>query len=236
MPAAAQAGRAAPRERPPTRTAPAAVSPSRPTRSRPDRGFRRTLAWGLTASVLLHLALALAWRGAALPAPSPGPDRAASVSPTPGGALQAVSVRRAAPVEVPRRPAPVRAAEDPDLRPPRVSEAGVAAGELERPAPGPAPEGGASGGPGGGVVRPPVPRSVLPEWDAPSEVRGRTVTVRVHVDSAGRPTGLVELVPRTSHEGFNGRLVRKARAMRFAPARDGRGRPVAAWAELTFSF
>lgn len=212
----------------------------RPPRTRPDRGFRRTLAWGLLASVLLHLVVALAWRDAALSPPGAAAEaarsRAASASPAPGAALRAVSVRRAAPVEIPRRPEPVRADEDPDLRPPGVAEAGLESGDLARPASGPASGGSSSGGSGAAVDRPPVPRSVMPEWDAPPAVRGRTVTVRVHVDSAGTPTGPVELLPRTPDEGFNRRLVRKVRTMRFAPARDGRGRPVAAWAELTFSF
>lgn len=213
----------------------------RPTRTRPDRGFRRTLAWGLLASVLLHFALALAWRDAALTPPDPGAEaaserRAASSTPARGGALRAVSVRRAGPVEIPRRPEPVRAGEDPDLDPSAVADAGLETGELARPAPGPGSGGSSSDGSGGAVARPPVPRSVMPEWDAPPAVRGRTITVRVHVDSAGAPTGPVELLPRTPNEGFNRRLVRKVRTMRFAPARDGRGRPVAAWAELTFSF
>ncbi len=212
----------------------------RPPRTRPDRGFRRTLAWGLLASVLLHLVLALAWRDAALTAPGAAAEaaraRAASASPASSGALRAVSVRGVTSVEIPRRPEPVRPDEDPDLRPPAVAGAGLETGDLARPASGPASGERSSGGPGAAVDRPPVPRSVMPEWDAPPSVRGRTVTVRVHVDSAGTPTGAVELLPRTPDEGFNRRLVRKVRTMRFAPARDGRGRPVAAWAELTFSF
>lgn len=210
----------------------------RPTTTRPDRGFRRTLAVGLLISVLVHLAVALAWRSSVLEPPSrPPADRSAVPARTAaGGALRAVSLRRVETTEISRRPEPVEAADEPDVRLPRVAESTLTSGELDRPGTGPAPAEGSSGPAGAPVVRPPVPRSVIPEWDAPASVRGRSVTVRVHVDSAGAATGAVELVPRTPDEDFNRRLVRKVRAMRFRPARDRRGRPVAAWAELTFSF
>lgn len=164
-------------------------------------------------------------------------DRAeADGRPSAGGALRAVALRPSEAARVPPRPDRVEPVEEPEVRMPRTEESALATGDLERPPEGAGAPGGGSGRAGPGVDRPPVPRSVLPEWDAPASVRGSTVTVRVHVDSTGSPTGLVELVPRTPDEAFNRRLVRKVRAMRFSPARDGRGRPVAAWAELTFEF
>lgn len=213
------------------------MNASRPRRTRRDRGFRRQLAAGLLVSVLLHLLLALAWRGPVLERPDRSAARpAAAERPSAGGALRAVALRPSGAARVPARPDRIEPAREPEIRLPRVAESTLPSGELERPSPGSGAPDGGPGRPGPGVDRPPVPRSVMPEWDAPASVRGRTVTVRVHVDSAGSPTGLVELVPRTPDEAFNRRLVRKIRAMRFSPARDRRGRPVSAWAELTFEF
>lgn len=214
---------------------PVTASPESTPRTR--RRFRRPLAAGLLASVLLHLAAALAWRSPALDA---GAGRLAPASverkavPEPERALRGVALAGPDREEIPSRPRRV-----PVPAPPRV-EAPAAGSEppgsaLEPPA-GASASGGSRDGTGRTVVRPPVPRSVLPEWDAPGAVRGRSVAVRVHVDSTGRPTGAVELVPRTPSEAFNRRLVRKVRRMQFSPARDARGRPVTAWAELSFTF
>lgn len=213
------------------------MNPSRPTRSRPDRGHRRALAGGLLVSVLLHLAVALLWRGPVLerPAGAPGAASPPDDRPVAEGGLRAVSLDAPEEVRIPRRPEPLEAAEAPDVRRPRTTGSDLTTGELERPRAG-SGAGDGAGGEGAGTVRPPVPRSVMPEWDAPPSVRGRTVRVRVHVDSAGEPTGPVELLSRTPDEAFNRRLVRKVRAMRFSPALDPRGRPVAAWAELRFTF
>lgn len=214
------------------------MTPSRSRRTRRDRGFRRRLAAGLLASVFLHLLLALTWRGPVLGPPdrSAAASPAAAGRPSVGGALRAVTLRPSDAARLPSRPDRIEPAEEPDVRFPRVAESVLPSGELERPSEGAGAPGGGSGRSGPAVDRPPVPRSVMPEWDPPASVRGRAVTVRVHVDSTGSPTGLVELVPRTTDEAFNRRLVRKIRAMSFSPARDRRGRPVAAWAELTFEF
>lgn len=207
-----------------------------PTSNRPERGFRRKLAAGLLVSVALHVALALAWRGPVLESPEASRAARAAEPRTPrsGRALRATAVRAAERAEVPRPPAPLEPASDPDVRLPDVAESTLPTGELERPESRPGRAGGDAGGPS--RVEPPVPRSVLPEWNAPDAVRGTSVTVRILVDSAGSPTGPVELVPPTPSEDFNRRLVSKVREMRFSPARDRRGRAVAGWAELTFSF
>lgn len=207
------------------------------------RRFRRPLAWGLLLSVGLHALLALAWRapaGSGILPQRGEPVRPAASRARLDDAVRVVEVRVPAerpPVEVPPPPAPVEAA-TPEVSAPRLaSEAGVLRAELSRRAharPGPPGRGGAGAG-SGEVGSPPVPRSVLPEWDPPASVRGREVLVRVHVDSAGRPTGAVELVPPTPSEDFNRRLRRKVAEMTFSPARRG-GRAVAGWAELTFVF
>lgn len=207
----------------------------RQTTTRPDRGFRRPLALGLLLSVLAHVVVALAWRGPVLAPPDPSSEeRPAEARRTAaGGALRAVALREPDQTEELRRPEPVELSSAPDVQSPRPAEPSLSTGALERPGTGPPGEGNREDS---RTVHPPVPRSVLPEWDAPESVRGRSVTVRVHVDSAGAPTGAVELVPATPSQSFNRRLIQKVRAMRFSPARDGRGRRVAAWAELTFSF
>lgn len=205
------------------------------------RRFRRPMAVGLLLSVALHVAVVLAAGrigsiGAAIAGdrtdrPRPRVER------LPSDALHAVAVRAVkTEIRVPAPPAEVRATPV-ELEAAEPREEAFAGSSLGPP---PGGEGGPSrpGGPAAGrpAETPPVPRSVIPEWDAPDAVRGRTVTVRVHVDSAGRPTGAVELEPPTPHEGFNRKLTETVRAMRFSPARTPGGRPVAAWAELTFSF
>lgn len=209
---------------------------------RTARRFRRPLAAGLVVSVLLHVAAVLAaGRVGAIGAAVQG-DRAdrhrPAARPAPSDALRAVKVRAVeTEIRVPAPPADVRAAPvEVEAATPRDE---AFAGSRLGPPPGGAgraPEAAAGPASGRPAETPPVPRSVTPEWDAPASVRGHTVTVRVHVDSAGRPTGAVELDPPTPHEGFNRRLTDTVRAMRFSPARTAGGRPVAAWAELTFSF
>lgn len=217
----------------------APTPPSRPDLD--DRWYRRCLAVGLLVSVALHVALVLGWRagpgpgitgsGAEAPSASP-PDRWRT------GAVQAVAMQAPSrEVEVPPAPDPVDAA-SPEVSAPRVAESAELASVELAPRSAGEPGGGREGAeaqPGGGSGRPPVPRSVLPEWDPPDDVRGTEVVVRVHVDSAGRPTGPVELDPDTPDEAFNRRLRDKVLAMEFSPARSG-GRPVAGWAELTFVF
>lgn len=215
------------------------MAPTRPDAD--ELWYRRCLAVGLLVSVALHVGLVLGWRAGPGPGITGERARAPSTSADPSwesGAVQAVALRAASrEVEVPPPPEPVVDVSA-DVSAPRVAEsADLAAVELTPRTAGD-PGGGRDGAeaqPGGGAGRPPVPRSVLPEWDPPDEVRGTEVVVRVHVDSAGRPTGPVELDPATPHEAFNRRLREKVRAMEFAPARSG-GRPVAGWAELTFVF
>ena len=81
----------------------------------------------------------------------------------------------------------------------------------------------------------PIARSILPEWKPPRSVYGVGVTVRVHVDSTGRATGLVELLPPTPDRETNRQLVYRVRQLRYQPAVRN-GKPVPAWAEIAFVF
>lgn len=219
------------------------------------RRFRRILGWSLLASLLLHGALLLLWR-----APGPGgAGEAASAVPRPPrpreewSGIRAVTVRRAPAAEAARRSeAEVRRSAvlpEPRVRPARHSRLALetvrpGAAAVPRVGEGAAsPEGtgepgsrgsGGSGGPAGGAS-PPVPRTLVPEWDPPGEVRGTRVTVRVEVDVRGDPTGEVVLDPPTPSESFNRRLRRRMASLEFLPARRD-GQPVRGWAEITFVF
>jgi outer membrane biosynthesis protein TonB len=57
----------------------------------------------------------------------------------------------------------------------------------------------------------------------------------VEVDERGRPTGRVELEPPTPSPSFNRELRGRMARLEFLPARRD-GRPVVAWAEITFTF
>lgn len=208
------------------------------------RRFRRALAWGFLASLAFHAAVFLLWRG--LPAAdAPGGPAAASRAAEPRpteGALRAVDLAAsAAPEEIPPPSAPRL---DPLAPPPEWDDASESPSlgpvSLEEPAGGPPGEGGAERGRGadrgpGSGTRGPVPRSILPQWDPPPDVRGMRVTVHVHVDAEGRPSGEVRLDPPTPDSAFNRRLVDKVRRMEYEPARRN-GEPVAGWAQITFVF
>lgn len=206
---------------------------------RNGRRFRRALACGLAASVALHAALFALWRGAPEAAAGPATSGAAAARPSPSEYMRAIRLRSVAPSPspIPKPPAPVTAAAPRAVPVDAAGEGARIAVSLERPTAGGA-VGGGGGAPGGGGashLTPPVPRSVYPEWDPPGSVRGTTVTVRVRVDSTGCPVGPVQLAPPTADEDFNRRLRERVRRMRFAPARLA-GRPVEAWAEMTFRF
>lgn len=210
------------------------------TRRSELRSFRRPLALGLLASVAVHAAAFAVARRAALRPPATLSTAEASREPPDAtvrspDALRAVRVAETREIEIPPPP------EDVSAEPAEVREPGEAAGAALAASGLEArgfrrPSHGTGGSARGAPVSPPVPRSVLPEWDPPDEVRGLTVRVRVRVDSAGRPVGPVELRPETPSESFDVRLVKKVLEMRFSPARTADGRPVQGWAELTFSF
>jgi len=202
------------------------------------------VAWrtGFAASTLLHLLVFVLWRGAVPLSPHEtagprNPDLASG-----GGALQAVNARLPTAIEIPPPPQPVVAIEAPVIQ----------VEDLEASLPGPdlAPvaqvatfpgidgaRGKGDGGDGSGAedFRSPMPRSILPRWDPPTSVRGLEVTVRIHVDARGRPTGEVYLDPPTPDRKFNREIEDSVRRMAYRPALRN-GAPVAAWAEITFIF
>lgn len=92
----------------------------------------------------------------------------------------------------------------------------------------------ASDDPGERYVQP-IARAILPDWRAPRSLHGVVVTARVYLDEAGDPTGLVELVPPTPDRDVNREIVYQVRRLEYQPAQRN-GRPVAAWAEVTFVF
>lgn len=193
-------------------------------------------------SVALHALAFLLWRGAA-PVPAdaaPGERPAASVAG--GGALRALAVRVPAVRDIPPPPRPVPAVEVPEVvvRDFQAPVSGPVLAPVSRMALLPGRDRGAGGGPGGAgegdpAFVPPMPRSVIPHWDPPESVRGLEVTVRVHVDAEGHPTGDVELDPPTPDRGFNREIIDRVHEMEYRPA-SRNGRPVPGWAEITFIF
>lgn len=156
-----------------------------------------------------------------------------------GGALQAFNVTAPGPFEIPPPPEPAELTEEPVVDLPEIG--GPVSVTLGAPG---RSRGGASGSgstPGSGLggtgsrTTSPVPRSIVPEWDPPGDVRGMRVTARVLVSAEGRPLGEVQLVPPTPDEAFNRRLVEKVLQMAYIPGRRD-GEPVEAWAEITFVF
>lgn len=206
-----------------------------------DRQQRRVLGWSLLVSAVLHGIFFIAWRGASS-APAGGPTESALAAPSlayGGGALQAISVSAPRPFEIPAPPEPAELTDEPvwDV----VEVGGPVSVTLGRPGPsrGDASGSGSSPGPGlggtGSRTTSPVPRSIVPEWDPPGEVRGMRVTARVLVSAEGQPLGEVQLVPPTPDQAFNRRLVEKVLQMQYMPGRRD-GEPVEAWAEITFVF
>lgn len=218
--------------------------------TRNGRRYQTALRWGLCISVALHAAVFLLWRGELAPLPGTvaagtrAGDFAAAAG---GGVMQAIAVAPPREIVVPPRPDPLSSLEEPDVREQVAEEQRLAAtfaGLAGPPAgarvgPGlPAAAGrGDAGADAEGRFRvtAPEPRSIIPEWDPPRAVRGMEVMVRVLIDPHGRPTGDVELRPRTPDAGFNRRLIEKVLQMDYRPARR-HGRPITAWAEMTFVF
>lgn len=207
------------------------------------------VAASLAVSVVLHAAVLLLWRGEPVPPPGSGPaaEPASASAPRPESAMRVVEVRTADRAGAERgRPTVARLPEAESrsvTEPARPRAPGLALEPVPAPAPaGPSlAVGAASGGDGAGRagepgrISPPVPRTLLPQWDPPASVRGTRVTAHVEVDRDGRPTGEVRLEPPTESGDFNRRLREVLTSLRFRPARRA-GEPVVAWAEITFVF
>lgn len=201
--------------------------------------YRAALGWSLLVSAVLHAAAFFVWRGASGSRAGPAEASEAVRTLTLGGALQAVSFSLARPFEIPAPPEPADLTDEPLIDLPEI--AGALTPTLGTPGPRSAAASGSdpARGPGlggtGARTTSPVPRSLIPEWNPPDEVRGTRVTARVRVDAKGKPVGEVQLLTPTPNREFNRTLVEKLLRMEYIPAqRDGR--PVEAWAEITFVF
>jgi hypothetical protein len=220
--------------------------------SRRNSARQRKALWtGLAISAAFHALLLFGWR-------APSPDGTGSLAAGPragdyraaegGGEMIALAIAAPRPIEVPAPPQSRPRIHDPDLFVPEP-ERHVIAASLSGPTGGAPAEGragqglpGVDGAGDGGTERsghdrssPPTPRSITPRWDPPRELRGQRVTLRVHVDALGEPTGEIEIQPRIADSGFEKQLRRDVLAMDFLPARRD-GRAVADWAELTLTF
>lgn len=88
---------------------------------------------------------------------------------------------------------------------------------------------GAGSGPGsgaGGTIRPPAPTAMIIPPMAPSNLRGRTVRLRLMVDERGR-VGSVQLLATSGNGRYDRELRRAAEGWLFHPARDVNGRAIA---------
>jgi hypothetical protein len=214
--------------------------------------YRRGIRIGIGVSVGLHLAVLLLWRTELSPLPmtvAAGPRTGSAVAAAGGGPMQAMNLAPPRTIEVPPPPTPmpefmepevaVDMPEEPQLNAQNLDMAGNAS--FRGTDGGPGLEGYDGGGDGGSDpegrfrVTAPEPRSIIPEWDPPGEVKGMQVMVRVLIDPYGNPIGEVELRPSTPNRKFNKRLREKVLMMDYKPARR-QGRPITAWAEMTFVF
>lgn len=223
--------------------------PSLPS-SANGRRYRVALRWGLVLSVGLHASIFFLWRRDLPPLPTTvaaGLRTGDALAAEGGGVMQAIAVAPARRIEIPPPPEKVSDLDAPEVEISQPDDSRLMArtadlgASFAGPRSGPGLPGATGRGDGGGDaegryrVTAPEPRSIIPEWDPPGDVRGMQVMVRVLVDPYGRPTGDVELRPRTPDAGFNRRLIEKVLQMDYRPARR-HGRPITAWAEMTFVF
>lgn len=107
--------------------------------------------------------------------------------------------------------------------------------------------GGSGGGSGGGIgsgvgpgtgrgrIIAPSPEVLLIPPQAPGSVRGRTVTVRLAVDSVGVVRS-AEIIPSTGDRKYDASLRRVALGWKFRPATDASNRPVSVSFDVQFTF
>lgn len=222
-----------------------------PTRRNSARN-RKALVVGFALSALVHGLLLGGWRttgpeatGSLAAGQRMGEFRAAAG----GGAMVAISIAAPRPIIIPAPPArqlrivdPEVATQEPEQRILPVELAGPSGGARlisDHSGPGlPGADGGGDGGfdaTGRDRRTVPTPRSIIPLWNPPKEVRGMVVTIRVLVDARGKPTGEILVQPRIPNPGFARRLRKEMLSMDYVPARRG-GRAVAEWAEVTLTF
>lgn len=124
---------------------------------------------------------------------------------------------------------------------------GAGVGPGTGPGTGPGSGGGSGGGEGGGIgsgvgpgigkgrVIPPSPEVLLIPPAPPGSVRGKTVAIRLVVDTIGVVTD-AEIIPSTGDRKFDGALKRVALGWRFRAARNLDNRPVSFVFDVKFTF
>jgi len=222
-----------------------AVVPSR----RNSERQRRALWAGFALSAAVHALLLFGWRSASPTAsgslaagPRTGDYRAAAG----GGEMVAINIAPPRPIEVPAPPATTPRLRDPEVAVNEPEQQVIAAslaapggGQGSRSGPGLS---GAAGTGDGGTDRQgrdrrtfPTPRSIIPRWNPPDELKGERVTFRVQVDETGEPTGEIEVQPKVRETAFMQKVRADLLNMDYLPGRRD-GRPVSDWVELTLTF
>lgn len=124
---------------------------------------------------------------------------------------------------------------------------GTGTGPGTGPGVGPGSGGGTGGGEGGGIgsgvgpgigrgkVIAPSPEVLLIPPNPPGSVRGKTVVVRLAVDSVGVVRD-ADVIPPTGDRKYDAALKRVAMGWRFRAARDQTNRPVSVLFDVTFTF
>ncbi len=209
---------------------------------------RRIWRRSFLAAVGLHLLLFLLWTSTPVPQSPFGAEGERRADPSPAdGAVEAVSMRPAAPDPLVPPEVPVPVPED--VEPPEVDEdAELELGELEELMPGSADvpgeadrgegdpgrdAGDGEGDAGAGAegqrrMVPPSPRGMIVP-PSNENMRGTEIEVWVFVNAQGQVIpDSTRLAPPTRDDGFNDRLRREAAQWVFEPARRD-GQPVAAW-------
>ena len=200
---------------------------------------RKPLVVGFILSVLVHAVLLSGWGtgsdlddpGSLAAGPRMGNYRAAEG----GGEMLAIAIAAPRPIVVPAPPSNQPLFTEPELvvrepeqfvRTPELS--GAAGGAMmisNRGGPGLLnADGGGDGGnnaSGRDQRTFPTPRSIIPIWDPPREVKGMRVTVRVLVDARGEPTGEILVEPRIPNSGFDRKLRKELLSMDYVPASSG---------------
>jgi hypothetical protein len=207
---------------------------------------------GFVLSALVHVVLLTGWRtngpedpGSLAAGPRTGDFRAAAG----GGVMLAIAIAAPRPIVIPAPPASQPRFAEPEVEldepehlvqtPALSGPAGGAMRISDRGGPGllNADGGGDGGNNASGRDRrtDATPRSIIPTWDSPQELKGMVVTIRVLVDAGGRPTGEIRVQPRIRNSRFDRELRRRFLSMDYDPAIRG-GQAVSDWAEMTLTF
>lgn len=212
---------------------------------------RRALIVGFSLSALFHAVILFGWsssdtelRGSLAAGPRAGDFRAAAG----GGEIIAIAIAPPRPIEIPAPPAEVLltdldvVTDAPERSIQPVALAGPSGGATlisDQSGPGliGADGRGDSGSNAEGSDRNSLayPRSIIPHWQPPDDMRGMSVTILVEVNARGEPTGAIRFEPSIPNAGFEQKLRRDFLSMDYQPA-NRNGRAVADWAEMSLNF